>query len=233
MKSHLHQNKRFVVAFDKTELVVKEIEQIHLGRLPIYRICVRVDHCSTSDLTMKFRNEVSPARVLQTPPALCHIEERPDNFLKKVPSPRFPKGTPGRNSEKKLLPVIAALESHKLNWTSVGRILVNKPMPMKHKTGQDDERLCPWCETKYQPAPDHAGTVCPDCRTELLEQPKEFLVDMLGRVAGVNVIVMASLAVHSPDSLDTLGLWNAPEREGFSRRPVTMKEFTRKYRRVH
>jgi hypothetical protein len=66
-----------------------------------------------------------------------------------------------------------------------------------------------------------------------MEHPKEVLVDMLGRVAGVNVIAMASLAVHAPDSLDTLGLWNAPEREGFTRRPVTMKELTRKYRRVH
>ena len=58
-------------------------------------------------------------------------------------------------------------------------------------------------------------------------------MDMLGRVAGVNVIAMASLALHSPDSLDTLGIWNAPKREGFTRRPITMKEFTRKYRRVH
>jgi len=127
----------------------------------------------------------------------------------------------------------AALEPKRLNLTGDRRILVDELMPIKRKTGPDYGRLCPWCETKYHPAPDHAGTVCPDCRTELLEQPKEFLVDMLGRVAGVNVIVMASLAVHSPDSLDTLGLWNAPEREGFSRRPVTMKEFTRKYRRVH
>jgi hypothetical protein len=87
-------------------------------------------------------------------------------------------------------------------------------------------------EAKYYPAPDYAATVCPDCRTELLEQPKEFLVDMLGRVAGVNVITIASLALHSPDSPDTLGLWNAPKREGFTRRPVTMKEFIRKYRRV-
>ena len=107
-------------------------------------------------------------------------------------------------------------------------------MPSNRKIpAQDEERLCPWCEAKYRPAPDYAATVCPDCRGELLEQPKEFLVDMLGRVAGVNVITIASLAIHSPDSLDTLGLWNAPEREGFARRPVTMKEFTRKYRRVH
>jgi hypothetical protein len=108
-----------------------------------------------------------------------------------------------------------------------------RTMPPKRKIpAQDDERLCPWCETKYHPAPDYAATVCPECRGELLEQSKEFLVDMLGRVAGVNVITIASLAIHSPDSLDKLGLWNAPERGGFARRPVTMKEFTRKYRRI-
>ena len=107
-------------------------------------------------------------------------------------------------------------------------------MSTKSKTlGRDDERLCPWCENKYRATLDYTVPMCPDCRTDLMEQPKEVLVDMLGRVAGVNVIAMASLAVHSPDSLDTLGLWNAPEREGFTRRPVTMKELTRKYRRVH
>ncbi len=107
-------------------------------------------------------------------------------------------------------------------------------MPQSRKISpQDNERLCPWCETKYRAAPDYTAPICPDCREELLEQPKEFLVEMLGRVAGVNVIAMASLALNSPESLDTLGLWNAPEREGFSRRPVTMKELTRKKRRVH
>jgi hypothetical protein len=105
-------------------------------------------------------------------------------------------------------------------------------MPQKEDISID-ERLCPWCERKYHPPSGHTGAVCPDCREELLEQPKEILVDMLGRVAGVNVIAMASLSLHSPDSLDTLGLWNAPKREGFSRRPVTMKELTRKQRRVH
>jgi len=106
-------------------------------------------------------------------------------------------------------------------------------MPAKRKiTLPNDERLCPWCENKYRATPDYTAPICPDCRAELLEQPKEVLVDMLGRVAGVNVITMASLSLHSPDSLDTLGLWNAPKREGFSRRPVTMKELTRKQRRV-
>jgi hypothetical protein len=64
-----------------------------------------------------------------------------------------------------------------------------------------------------------------------MEQPKEFLVDMLGRVAGVNVIAMPSLAANSPETLDTLGLWNAPEREGFSRGPITMKQSSRKRQR--
>ena len=57
--------------------------------------------------------------------------------------------------------------------------------------------------------------MCRDCRAELLEQPKEFLVDMLGRVAGVNVITIASLALHSPDSLDTLaGVYCEPRHHG-------------------
>jgi len=63
-----------------------------------------------------------------------------------------------------------------------------------------------------------------------MEQPKEFLVDMLGRVAGVNVIAMASL--REDDFLEELGLWNAPQREGASRRLLTMKEFSRRRQRV-
>jgi hypothetical protein len=107
-------------------------------------------------------------------------------------------------------------------------------MPAKRKiTEPNDERFCPWCETKYHTRSDQTGPLCSDCRGELLEQPKEFLVDMLGHVAGVNVISMASLALSSPDTLDTLGLWNAPEREGFGRHPITMKQFARKHQRVH
>jgi hypothetical protein len=94
------------------------------------------------------------------------------------------------------------------------------------------ERLCSWCEHKYHATSENTSGLCPDCRSDLLEQPKEVLVDMLGHVAGVNVIAMASLAVYAPDSLDTLGLWNAPAREGFSRFPVSMKQLTRKHRRV-
>ena len=106
-------------------------------------------------------------------------------------------------------------------------------MSRKTKTAtQNDERLCPWCEDRYRPASDYTSTVCRDCRAELMEQPKEALIDMLGGVAGVNVIVMASLALHAPDSLEILGLWNTPEREAFSRHPATAKEVTRKYRRV-
>ena len=48
-------------------------------------------------------------------------------------------------------------------------------------------------------------------------------MDMLGRVAGVNVMAMASLAANSPETLDTLGLWDAPVREGFSRSPITIE----------
>lgn len=31
-----------------------------------------------------------------------------------------------------------------------------------------------------------------------MEQPKEALIDMLGRVAGVNVVVIAALAIQDP-----------------------------------
>src|SRR5450432_4851311 len=103
-------------------------------------------------------------------------------------------------------------------------------MPQREKISVD-ERFCPWCETRYHATPDQSGPLCCDCREELLEQPKEFLVDMLGRVAGVNVMALASLAANSPETLDTLGLWDAPVREGFSRSPITMKQFSRKRQR--
>jgi hypothetical protein len=64
-----------------------------------------------------------------------------------------------------------------------------------------------------------------------MEQLKEFLTDMLGHVAGINAIIMASLH-ESPDILDELLPWNAPKREGFSRRRLTMKELARKRQRV-
>src|SRR6266581_5695456 len=99
-------------------------------------------------------------------------------------------------------------------------------------TAEPTERFCSWCETKYLPAPGtEAGPLCPDCRAELMEQPKEFLVDMLGHVTGVNAIVMASLR-ESPEILDQLLPWNAPKREGFSRRRLTMKELAHKRQRV-
>ena len=114
------------------------------------------------------------------------------------------------------------------------RILTVRTMPQDRKLPTpDDARICPWCEKQYRTPPGHTGSVCPECRAELMEQPKEVLVDMLGRVAGVNVITMASLSLHAPDSLDALGLWDSPKREGFTQRPVTMKAFTRKQRRVH
>jgi hypothetical protein len=74
-------------------------------------------------------------------------------------------------------------------------------MPQKPKIN-NKERFCPWCERKYDDAPsEHTGPLCPDCREELMEQSKDFLVDMLGHVAGVNVIAMAALAANSPETL--------------------------------
>jgi hypothetical protein len=64
-----------------------------------------------------------------------------------------------------------------------------------------------------------------------MEQPKEFLVDMLGHVAAVNAITMASLH-ESPEVLDELLRWNVPKREGFTRRRLTMKELSRKRQRI-
>ena len=102
-------------------------------------------------------------------------------------------------------------------------------MPSKtKKPTPPTERLCPWCEDRYHPASAYTGTVCPDCRAELMEQPKEFLIDMIGGMAGVNVIVMAALAIHAPDAIEALGLLSTPEREEFWRRPTKMKELTRK-----
>src|ERR1022692_628534 len=49
-------------------------------------------------------------------------------------------------------------------------------MPAKRKiTEPNDERFCPWCETKYHTRSDQTGPLCSDCRGELLEQPKELL----------------------------------------------------------
>ncbi len=64
-----------------------------------------------------------------------------------------------------------------------------------------------------------------------MEQPKEFLVNMLGHVTGINAIIMASLR-ESPEILDELLPWNAPKREGFDQRRLTMKELARKRQRV-
>lgn len=104
---------------------------------------------------------------------------------------------------------------------------------MPKADAESGDRICPWCENKYVPPPKHRTPLCPECRSGLLEYDKEALVDLLGRVAGVNVMVMTSLAAHAPEALDIFGLWNAPEREGFSRRPVTMKEFAKKHLKVH
>jgi hypothetical protein len=59
-----------------------------------------------------------------------------------------------------------------------------------------------------------------------MAQSKEFLVDMLGRVAGVNVIAIASLAANSPGTAERLGVLDV---EGSELRRVTMKEFAQKH----
>ena len=55
------------------------------------------------------------------------------------------------------------------------------------------ERYCPWCDRKYETKGDKSGPLCDECRQDLMEQPKEFLVDKLGHVAGVNALAMAAL----------------------------------------
>src|ERR1035438_7605818 len=81
-----------------------------------------------------------------------------------------------------------------------------------------DERLCPWCETIYPLPPGHTSQICPECRTKLLDESKEFLVDMLGRVTGLNVVLMSNLPVP-PGVLEALHL----QEKGGSRR-LNMKE---------
>ena len=83
----------------------------------------------------------------------------------------------------------------------------------------------------FHAAPDQSSPLCPDCRSELLEQSKEFLVDMLGHVTGVNLLTMAA-AGDKDDLLERTGMVDTPKREGFTRRPMTMKQFARKRQRV-
>ena len=72
------------------------------------------------------------------------------------------------------------------------------------------DRYCPWCDRKYQAESDNSGPLCDECRTDLLERPKEFLVDMLGHVAGVNALARAALRA-SPHLLEEFGLTGGPE----------------------
>jgi hypothetical protein len=60
--------------------------------------------------------------------------------------------------------------------------------------------------------------MCPECRNKLLGEPKDFLVDMLGKVTGLNVIIMSALPVP-PDILHRLDLL-----EKDSGRRLTMSE---------
>lgn len=98
---------------------------------------------------------------------------------------------------------------------------------MPNRTATNNrERVCPWCETKFQAAPDHTGLLCSECREELLEQSKEFLVDMLSHVCAVNLLTMAE-AGNKDALFQRLGMW-----EGFHHRPLTMQEFARKRQRL-
>ena len=71
---------------------------------------------------------------------------------------------------------------------------------------------CPWCDKKYETSAD-SGPFCDDCRSKLLEQPKEFLVDMLGHVAGVNALAMAALTPRRISSKNS-GLLTVPKKLG-------------------
>jgi len=59
---------------------------------------------------------------------------------------------------------------------------------------------------------------CPDCRKELLDELKEFLVDMLARATGLNLVIMADMPV--PDAI----LESIELKEKGSVRRLTMKE---------
>ena len=90
------------------------------------------------------------------------------------------------------------------------------------------DRYCPWCDKKYETSAD-SGPFCDDCRSKLLEQPKEFLVDMLGHVAGVNALAMAALRA-SPYLLEEFGLTGGPEE---ARSKFTLKELAKARKRVN
>jgi hypothetical protein len=59
---------------------------------------------------------------------------------------------------------------------------------------QTVQRLCS-CEMTYILPKGHSSQLRPECRQYLLDQPKEFLVDTLGRVIGLNLILIAKFPV--------------------------------------
>src|ERR1041385_3377326 len=104
-------------------------------------------------------------------------------------------------------------------------------MQRRGEAAKSEKRFCSWCETLYSPESGRSSPLCPNCRAELLQESKEFLVDLLGHVAGVNAIAMDSLR-DSPDLLEELDLYNEPQREGTSRHRLTMQELARKRHKV-
>ena len=93
------------------------------------------------------------------------------------------------------------------------------------------DRYCPWCDKimRRRPTAADCGPLHDDCRSELLEQPKEFLADMLGHVAGVNALAMAALRA-SPYLLEEFGLTGGSEE---ARSKFTLKELAKARKRVN
>lgn len=83
------------------------------------------------------------------------------------------------------------------------------------------DRLCPWCERNYRAAKEHVGQFCPECHAKLMGESTEFLVDMLGKAVGLNVIIMSALPV-SPEILQKVEMLDSAQR-GSGRR-LTMQE---------
>ena len=88
------------------------------------------------------------------------------------------------------------------------------------------ECCCPLCDTKYQKESEENSMLCDQCREDLLQEPKELLINMLEYLARINAIAMAALRT-SPQLIEEFGL--APEFHGAGsmRRKLTLKELSK------
>jgi hypothetical protein len=94
------------------------------------------------------------------------------------------------------------------------------------------DRYCPWCDRKYQAESNKGGPLCDECREELMEQPREFLVGMLGHLADLNALAIAALRA-SPHLLEEFGLaGSGPEEADGTRRKLTLKELAKSRQRA-